>query len=363
MLSHAPTVVLISLLASADAGAAPEQNEWQTPAPARVAGPYSYERELTPAELERRPLRELILVRSTIEARAGRVFRPKWLRQYFARQPWYRPTGFVEARLTALDRKNAATISRVLTALGPPEWERRLKDFEARQRATAERAALIVATSPQDLAISAHRDGALRLWDLRRGRYRVLEPAGPFTAAGLVAFSSDGHLALAMRFDPAHHNWVNSVWDVDRAAFVRRVEIDRRCTNHFASLPKQNLILVECVGQIDAFDWVAGRFVGSFSVGRRDVIDIAVSADGQTLLVIHGDTEVTLWKLARPTSWSGWRSSPSRGVPGAAPLRPPASAPSSGGRSAITVSTGVCSPIGPTGGRSATCRVRTAVFP
>jgi WD40 repeat protein len=300
MFSHATNVCLLFLLWSASPAAAPDQNGWQTPPPTRTVGPYYYERALSPAELEGRPLRELILMRSTIAARAGRVFRPKWLRQYFAQQPWYRPTGFVDARLTGVDRKNDETLARVLAALGPPEFERRLKDFDVRQRAASERAAVVVATSPHDLALSAHADGALRLWDLRRGRYRTLQAAGPLKQAGLVTFSSDGHLAMAMQFAPAQHNAVNSVWDVDTAAFVRRVEIDRRCTNHFVSLPARNIILFECVGQIEAWDWVAGRSVGSFSVGRRDVTAIAVSTDGETLLVIHPNADVSLWKMTAP---------------------------------------------------------------
>lgn len=316
MSSRAPTVSLLFLLWSAGPAAAPDQNGWQTPPPARAVGPHYYERELSPAELEGRPLRELVLMRSTIAARAGRVFRQKWLRSYFAQQPWYRPTGFVEARLTAVDRKNTETLARVQAALGPSELQRRLTDFEARQRGASERAAVAVTTSPQDLALSAHGDGALRLWDLRRRRYRTLQAPGPFRWTALVAFSSDAHLALSMQFDPLNHNSVNSLWDVDKAAFVRRVEIDRRCTNHFVSLPRRNLILLECMGQIEAWDWIARRSVGSFSVGRRDVNEIAVSADGQTLLVIHSNADVSVWNMAGPDklerlaqfnlTWGSW---------------------------------------------------------
>jgi hypothetical protein len=70
------------------------------------------------------------------------------------------------------------------------------------------------------------------------------------------------------------------------------------------------------MGQIDAFDWVAGRFVGSFHIGRRDVNEIAVSADGRTLLVTHSNADVSVWKidgLAKlerlaqfNVTWSSW---------------------------------------------------------
>ncbi len=65
--------------------------------------------------LEGKSLRELILLRNTLFARQGLVFRTPWLSAYFERQPWYRPDPKasieqVTARLTQADRLNERLI-------------------------------------------------------------------------------------------------------------------------------------------------------------------------------------------------------------------------------------------------------------
>lgn len=65
--------------------------------------------------LESKSLRELVLLRNTLFARQGLVFRTRWLREYFEQQPWYRPDPQaslkqVTARLTRADRLNERLI-------------------------------------------------------------------------------------------------------------------------------------------------------------------------------------------------------------------------------------------------------------
>lgn len=77
-----------------------------------TAIPLYFERALTAADLEKRTLRELSLMRNTIFARAGNTFRKKWLRDHFAAQPWYKPLAKLdESRVSALDRANARLIA------------------------------------------------------------------------------------------------------------------------------------------------------------------------------------------------------------------------------------------------------------
>ncbi|MCS6912472.1 MAG: YARHG domain-containing protein [Myxococcales bacterium] len=98
--------------------------------------PLYYEREITPADLEGRSLRELSLMRNTIYARAGNPFRKKWLAEYFASQPWYRPLPKMDAgKLTALDHKNARTIALYEEGLDRQELQRRYEEVMARRRA------------------------------------------------------------------------------------------------------------------------------------------------------------------------------------------------------------------------------------
>jgi hypothetical protein len=84
-------------------------------APAPDAGrpasspPYA-DRLLTTADLEVRSLEELALMRNTIYARAGRAFKNPKLREYFEKQPWYRPTASAN-KLSAIDAANIRTLT------------------------------------------------------------------------------------------------------------------------------------------------------------------------------------------------------------------------------------------------------------
>jgi len=74
--------------------------------------PYYYERALTAEDLGGRTLRDLVLMRNTIYARAGHPFRKAWLRDYFTAQPWYKPRQTDDqAKITATDRANAKLVS------------------------------------------------------------------------------------------------------------------------------------------------------------------------------------------------------------------------------------------------------------
>jgi hypothetical protein len=80
--------------------------------PAKTERPLYYDRELTPADLEGRSLRELSLMRNWIFARVGHKFRKEWLAEFFAAQPWYKPQDTEDlSKLSAADRANAKTIA------------------------------------------------------------------------------------------------------------------------------------------------------------------------------------------------------------------------------------------------------------
>jgi hypothetical protein len=98
--------------------------------------PLYYERALTGADLEGRTLRELSVMRNTIYARAGHQFRKKWLHDYFAAQPWYKPLAKDDnKKITAVDRANAALIAQAEEGQKRPELKKRRDDILARQRA------------------------------------------------------------------------------------------------------------------------------------------------------------------------------------------------------------------------------------
>ena len=71
--------------------------------------PLYYDHPMESGDLNDRSSEELRLMRNTIYARAGREFKDPDLRDYFARQPWYRPTA-TPAKLSPVDEKNLARI-------------------------------------------------------------------------------------------------------------------------------------------------------------------------------------------------------------------------------------------------------------
>jgi len=82
--------------------------------------PLYFDRLVTDADLDGRSADELRLMRNTIFARAGRVFEDPALRDYFSKQPWYRPTA-KPRELSSTDRKNVAGIKL---------WERRARALD-----------------------------------------------------------------------------------------------------------------------------------------------------------------------------------------------------------------------------------------
>jgi hypothetical protein len=102
----------------------------QVPDAGRPAVSPSYvDRILTGADLEGRSPEELVLMRNTIYARAGRTFKNPKLREHFAAQPWYHPTTPAN-KLSAVDAANVRTIAareralavKPITATCPAPW-------------------------------------------------------------------------------------------------------------------------------------------------------------------------------------------------------------------------------------------------
>jgi hypothetical protein len=98
--------------------------------------PLYYDHAITKADVDGRTLRELAIMRNTIYARAGHPFRKKWLHDYFAAQPWYKPLAKDDdSKITKLDRANAAVIAQAEQGQKRPELTKRRDDILARQRA------------------------------------------------------------------------------------------------------------------------------------------------------------------------------------------------------------------------------------
>jgi hypothetical protein len=105
-------------------------------AAADPARPLYYDRALTPADLQGRTLRELTLMRNTVYARAGHPFRKKWLHDYFAAQPWYKPLARDDnSKITGTDRANISLIAQAEEGIKGPELKQRRDAVLERLRA------------------------------------------------------------------------------------------------------------------------------------------------------------------------------------------------------------------------------------
>lgn len=96
-----------------------------------LADPDKLEGLLAVTTLDTMSLRELRLLRNTIYARRGRVFRSILLMEYFGGIAWYTPDeAYTDAKLTATDRKNIRLISSVEKAAGGPltDYEHKVED-------------------------------------------------------------------------------------------------------------------------------------------------------------------------------------------------------------------------------------------
>ncbi len=129
----------------------------QAPKTAPRADSLYIDRELTEADVAKRTLRELSLMRNTIFARHGNTFVKPWLDVYFRAQPWYE--GKPKKRWgkpSARDLANAAQIARHESKLTAQQLDKRASEVLQRLEAKT--------TRPHD-----HLE--LRLLSARRGKW------------------------------------------------------------------------------------------------------------------------------------------------------------------------------------------------
>lgn len=155
--------------------------------PARIVTtqrPLYFERVLTDADLDGRGADELRLMRNTIFARSGRTFEDRALRDYFSRQPWYRPAAR-PAKLGAVDQKNLAGIKL---------WETRAKALEGLAALVPGFEAAASSPTPDDCGVDARH--VLRN---RRDERQLILEAGRLPWAEVPGFDNTSLDALGTK--------------------------------------------------------------------------------------------------------------------------------------------------------------------
>ena len=96
-----------------------------------AAVPFYFERAIAVGELRGKTLRELELMRATIQARAGLVFLDWWIRDFLAGASWYEPGKYEPSRLTAIDKQNLETLARYRASIPRAELSKRWRELLA----------------------------------------------------------------------------------------------------------------------------------------------------------------------------------------------------------------------------------------
>jgi len=99
-------------IASYQAGERQASNSYSPPPRPSYSSAPSYNYQLSASDLAGKSGWELDIMRNTIFAKYGRIFRRRDLQEYFDRQPWYRRnSSFRESWLTGTEKRNAVLIA------------------------------------------------------------------------------------------------------------------------------------------------------------------------------------------------------------------------------------------------------------
>lgn len=102
---------------------------------------FIYTRKLTRAELEKKTLRELSLIRNTVYAKRGHGFVKDWLKKYFEAQPWYQAVRGKEVKrpFSDAEQHNVNLVAEVEASLSRAELTARAAAIRKRVEASAAR--------------------------------------------------------------------------------------------------------------------------------------------------------------------------------------------------------------------------------
>jgi WD40 repeat protein len=151
----------------------------------------------------------------------------------------------------------------------------------------------LAAAEAKFIAVSAHQDNRLMLWDLYKD-YRLYYPTG-INDIDAVAISPDGTWVLITTHGPAEFR----LYKLDSENGVVKEQLDLPCesTHRLALSSDGSFVLVSCQSAIYKVDVQPLRVEHIFLNSTDSINDIAVSKDGLLSLVSYADGSLRIVSL------------------------------------------------------------------
>jgi WD40 repeat protein len=148
------------------------------------------------------------------------------------------------------------------------------------------------------LATIGQGDETLRIWDVATGRQLHRLTPGP-RALWYLAFSRDSRVLALGGLDPEIHFWeVPSGKELPKLAGPEMAKRQPSGVNALVFLPDgKRLVASDHCGKLFVWDRETGRLVKEWQAHKSSVSQLALSADGRTL-VSRGASTALVWDLA-----------------------------------------------------------------
>jgi hypothetical protein len=158
--------------------------------------------------------------------------------------------------------------------------------------------------APDSKVLAVSRGGRIRFWTVSEGKPAdwpqslVSEPRNYFYS---LHFAPDGKSLMTMSYKVKERGEVDrldQVWDLEGKSPVRRLDGFRpgQIWDRFTFSPDRKLAILRTFHFVNVNDWLQDKSLVNLD-GEANCNSVAMTPDGKTLLMGHGDGKVGLWEL------------------------------------------------------------------
>jgi LSD1 subclass zinc finger protein len=158
--------------------------------------------------------------------------------------------------------------------------------------------------TPDSKVLAVSRGRRIRFWTVPEGKpadwpqSKVSEPGNYFYS---LHFAPDGKSLMTVSYtikERGELDRLDQVWDLEGKSSVRRLSGFRpgQIWDRFTFSPDRKLAVLRTFHFAEVHDWLKDKGVVNLD-GEANCNSVAVTPDGKTLLMGHGDGKVGLWEL------------------------------------------------------------------